>query len=199
METLEKVRWNMPVNYTNRKGQKYYLHQGTTKTGAVRYHFSPEAGEGTLESVPQGYHIHESVNGVVSLVKDQAELITPEELVSVTAAIKRHPEGRDYRAEVKKDRVVIYKQSGPDVGSLSGIMAKYTQTTLQDMKKQVKEKLDKTASFTPVLRFVLLDPQQRTFQAEHRIVVGGGEGWVEISEPGRLDILARRLVPRLGK
>jgi hypothetical protein len=189
----------MPFTYTNRKDQKYYLHQGTTKAGGVRYYFSREEGEGVLESIPQGYRISESLTGLVSLVKDQAELILAEELASVEAALKRHPEWRDYRAEVKKDQVVIYKQSGPDVGSLSGIMAKYTQTPLQDMKKRVKEQLDKTASFTPVLRFVLVDPKPRTFQAERRVVVGGGEGWVEISEPGRLDILARRLVPRLGK
>ena len=42
----------MPITHTNAKGKTYYLHQGTTKTGKPKYHFSMQS-EGTLaETIP---------------------------------------------------------------------------------------------------------------------------------------------------
>ena len=37
----------MPITHTNAKGKTSYLHQGTTKTGKPKYHFSMQS-EGTL-------------------------------------------------------------------------------------------------------------------------------------------------------
>ena len=72
----------MPINYTNRKGQTYTLYRGQTKSGKPRYYFGREGqsqGEEVTE-IPAGYTISESVNGVVSLVKDKdrPSLIQPE-------------------------------------------------------------------------------------------------------------------------
>src|SRR5262245_59498011 len=33
----------VPITHTNAKGKTYYLHQGTTKTGKPKYHFSMES------------------------------------------------------------------------------------------------------------------------------------------------------------
>ena len=52
----------MPITHTNAKGQTYYLHQGTTKTGKLKYHFSMQS-EGTLvETIPAGFEIYENPN-----------------------------------------------------------------------------------------------------------------------------------------
>jgi YHS domain-containing protein len=45
----------MPVTYTNRKGHTYYLCQGMTKTGKVRYYFARELKEGSPDQIPEGY------------------------------------------------------------------------------------------------------------------------------------------------
>ena len=81
----------MPVTYTNRKGLTYMLYRGQTKTGKPRYYFG-RAGQGQGEPVaelPPGFTISESVNGVVSLVKDRPSLILPEEVAAIEAAIKQ--------------------------------------------------------------------------------------------------------------
>lgn len=65
----------MPVSHTNRKGQIFFLWQGVTKTGKWRYFFSKTAAQNVLEQIPAGHPIEESVNGVVSLVKDRLQLI----------------------------------------------------------------------------------------------------------------------------
>ena len=69
----------MPISCTNRKGQTYTLYRGQTKTGKPRYYFG-RAGQGQGDLVmelPSGFTISESVNGVVSLVKDRPSLIQP--------------------------------------------------------------------------------------------------------------------------
>ena len=69
----------MPINYTNRKGQTYTLYRGQTKTGKPHYYFgrmgqSQSGGEPVTE-LPLGFTISESINGIVSLVKDRPSLM----------------------------------------------------------------------------------------------------------------------------
>ena len=116
----------MPVTYTNRKGHTYYLCLGKTKTGKMRYYFARQPKEGSPDQIPEGYRISESVNGVVSLVKDRPQLILPQEVASVEAVLARHPKGRDYRVAVQKNQIVIYERLGPDVETLSAIFGKFS-------------------------------------------------------------------------
>src|SRR5712691_13541053 len=114
----------MPVNYTNRKGQTYTLYLGQTRSGKPRYYFG-RAGQGQGEPVteiPPGYSITESVNGVVSLVKDRPSLIQPEEVAAIEAVVQQHPEGRRYRVAVKHDRIEIYEPVGPDYDTLLSVL-----------------------------------------------------------------------------
>src|SRR3989440_10873672 len=112
----------MPVSYTNRKGVAYTLYQGQTKSGKPRYYFGrpgQSQGEPVLE-LPPGFTISESVNGVVSLVKDRPSLIQPEEVAAIEVAVQQHPEARRYRVAVKHDQIEIYEQAGPDYEELLG-------------------------------------------------------------------------------
>lgn len=105
----------MPVTYTNRKGHTYYLCQGLTKTGKLHYYFAREPKVGSPDQIPDGYRISESVNGVVSLVKDRPQLIMPQEVASVEAVLASHPKSHDYRVALKNNQIVIYERLGPDI------------------------------------------------------------------------------------
>src|SRR5437016_14564902 len=112
----------MPISYTNRKGLTYTLYRGQTKTGKPRYYFG-RAGQGQGEPItelPPGFTISESVNGVVSLVKDRPSPIQPEEVAAIEAEVQQHPQARRYRVAVKHDRIEIYEQVGPDYQALLG-------------------------------------------------------------------------------
>lgn len=87
------------ITYTNRKDVTYTLCKGVTKTGKPRYFFAREPRDEPVEVVPEGYEIRESVNGVVSLAKVRPGHILAEEVAVVTAAIQRHPPGRNYRVD----------------------------------------------------------------------------------------------------
>ncbi len=188
----------MPVAYTNRKGHTYYLCQGMTKTGKLRYIFTREPRDKVPDQIPEGYRISESVNGVVSLVKDRPQLILPQEVASIEAALDRHPKGRNYRVAVQKNQIVIYERLGPDVETLNDIFGKFSPLPPGIMKRRLQELLDKMARFSPIMRFILVDPEQRNFKAERWSYFGDVEDWIDIGESGRLDKLARRLIPKLG-
>ena len=189
----------MPVSYTNRKGLTYTLYRGQTKTGKPRYYFG-RAGQGQGEPVteiPPGFSISESVNGVVSLVKDRPSLIQPEEVAAIEEAVQQHPEARRYRVAVKHERIEIYKQVGPDYEALLGElhMAHLTRPGLAEWLQAEEERY---ARYTPVLRFILLDPTRRRFGAQRMCYLESIDGWLELVQTGPVATLAHALIPTLG-
>lgn len=62
---------------------------------------------------------------------------------------------------------------------------------------RLRETMDESARFTPVLRFTLRDENDRTFNTE-RMSYSGEGGWSDIYRHGRADRLAREIVPTLG-
>ena len=188
----------MPVAYTNRKGHTYYLCQGMTKTGKLRYNFTREPRDEVPDQIPEGYRISESVNGAVSLVKDRPQLILPQEVASVEAALDRHPKGRDYRVAVKQNQIVIYERLGSDVETLNDMFGEFSPLPPEILKRRIQELVDKMARYSPILRFILVDPEERNFIAERRSYFSDVVDWVTTGDLGRLDKLARRLIHRLG-
>lgn len=63
----------MAYSYTNSKDRTYYLHQRETtlKNGGKQtiYFFAKEVKEGAIDSVPAGYQVSESRNGLPVLKK----------------------------------------------------------------------------------------------------------------------------------
>lgn len=188
----------MPVSYTNWKGHTYYLCQSLTKTGKLRYYFAREPKEGSPDQIPQGYKIRESVNGVVSLVIDRPQLISPQEVANVEAVLARHPKSRDYRVAVQKNQIVIYERLGPDAETLSDLFGEYSPLPSAVMKNRIQEQLDKMARFSPILRFTLVSLEERIYKTERWSYLGDVDDWIDIGESGKVEKLARRLIPKLG-
>ncbi len=190
----------MPVSYTNRKGLTYTLYRGQTRTGKPRYYFG-RAGQGQGEPVtelPPGYTISESVNGVVSLVKERPSPIQPEEVAAIEAAVQQHPEARRYRVAVKHDRIEIYEQVGPDYNALVSELHNMTGLSRPDLAERLQAVEERHAQYTPVLRFILLDPTRRRFGAQRMCYLESIDDWLELGQTGSAAQLARALIPTLG-
>ena len=185
----------MPVTYTNRKGRVYFLCEGRTRTGKPRYNFSTEQKETPVETIPTGYEIQESVNGIVSLVRIKPCLLTPEEINSVDSALKARPEASRYRLSTKSNVITIHELIGPSrkelrflaerigIGSRSGIIAE-----LEAINEQ----------FRPILRFTLTDTIERLFMAERWCFRGSIDGWICVQNENSIKYLATKLIPVLG-
>ena len=183
----------MPVTYINRKGTTYYLCKGITKTGKPRYFFAREPKGEAIDAIPEGYQIEESVNGIVSLVKDRPKLIAPEETAVVEAALKRHPKGGNYRLGVKYNQIVVYERLGPDVENLNAILGIFGP-----LDQRAREYLDHSAQYTPIMRFILDDPEKRDYHAERWCYRGSIDDWIYAGQSGKIETLARKLIPTLG-
>lgn len=120
----------MPISYTNRKGMTYTLYRGETKVGKPRYYFgrTDQGQDEVVTELPPGFTISESVNGVVSLVKDHPSLIRPEELAAIEAAVQQHPKARRYRVAVKRNRIEVYERVGDDYDTVLGELQPLIET-----------------------------------------------------------------------
>ncbi|MBN2147202.1 MAG: hypothetical protein JW726_07425 [Anaerolineales bacterium] len=188
----------MPISHTNRKGQTYFLHQGITKTSKPRYFFSKTAAPDALEQVPAGHHIEESVNGIVSLVKDRQQLILPEETQLVEDALHRHPKGNNYRVSAKGKQIVVYERLGPDAEDMADIFGKtLLMYSRQELLEGMQSLLDKNAQYSPMLHFKLVNTADRTFCAERATYVSSLPEWVNICDCGPLQELVDEIIPLL--
>lgn len=187
----------MPITYTNRKGVTYYLCRGVTKTGKPRYYFAREPKGEAVEQIPEGWKISESVNGVVSLVKDRPAQILPEEVAAVEAAVRRHPKSHKYRVNVKHNRIEVYEMVGLDADELLSALGQRGFGTA-GLADWMQERRERYAQFSPVLRFILEDAKQRTFHVERWCYLGSVDDWITVGPEGPVDKLARQWIPRLG-
>ncbi len=188
----------MLISHTNRKGQTFFLCQGVTKTGKQRYFFSKTAAQNALEEIPTGYHIEESVNGVVSLVKDRKQSILPEEIQLVEAALNRHPKGNNYRVSAKGKQIAIYERIGPDAETIADIFGDILPVySRQKLLEDTRATLDKNAQYSQMLHFNLIDTSARTFCAERITYVVSLPEWIRIGGCGSLEELVDKIIPVL--
>jgi hypothetical protein len=187
----------MAITYTNRKGMTYTLCQGVTKTGKPRYAFARDPqGKRVVEAIPDGYQISESVNGIVSLVKERTQKLLSQEIAVVEEAVCRHPKARNYRVNVRHNSIEVYESVGPDAGGLIsdlrglGFMTKAKEADLRAL-------LEGSAQFTPVLRFILEDEEARVYRAERWCYLGSIDDWIFV-DTGPLERMAQRMIPTLG-
>ena len=64
--------------------------------------------------------------------------------------------------------------------------------------ERLREGRDRRAQFTPVMRFILADAERRTFYAQRWCYLGSVDDWIVVGPGGRVEKLARELVPNLG-
>ena len=189
----------MSITYTNRKGLTYTLYRGQTSTGKPRYYFGradKDQGKPVME-LPSGFKISESVNGVVSLVKERPSLIQPEEMAVIEEVINKHPQATRYRFVVKHDRVEIYENLIPDFDALLDALH-LIGPSRPGLVEQMQATEERYAHYAPVLRFILLDSELRRFGAERMCYRSSVDGWLKLVQTGPLTKLASTLIPTLG-
>jgi hypothetical protein len=187
----------MSVTYTNRKGFTYFLNKGVTKTGKPRYCFAREQKDEPVEEIPAGYEVEESVNAIVSLVKARPQLIRPEESASVEAALKKHPKAGNYRLAIKYDQIMIYEGIGGGMDSLRIILGQ-AGLNMERAEERLQKELDRYTQFTPVMRFILDDQETREYYAERWCYRGSIDDWIYAGHSGKINSLAKKLIPTLG-
>ena len=91
----------MPIEYTTRSGEKYYLHVGETKTGKPKYYIARHTRGPLADAIPDGFEIYESPKGQVSLRRILPKVISDKELIFVERELERIARLKGSRVERK--------------------------------------------------------------------------------------------------
>lgn len=182
----------MAIQHTSRTGKTYSLLAGVTKTGKPKYFFSTKPTGNRVDAIPDGFEIYENVDGQVFLRKIPKQIITPAELSLVEAALQRHGEAWEYRAEAKKDIITVY-ECGTDIAGLNEVARMFARRPLSDAEKVAR------ARYMAVLRFVLADATTREFVVERFCFRGSVDDWIYVDGPAHLSNQIQKYIKHLGK
>lgn len=187
----------MGITHANRKGVTYYLCRRRAASGAERYVFAREPAGELVDDLPPGFAIRESINGIVSLVRDRPSRLLSEEVAAVERAVARHPQASRYRVDAPRNRIDVHERAGVDVTEVVkgfGLDPAAFPRQMEDLQAA----MERDARYAAVLRFTLVDATQRTFQTERMCYLGSVDGFIPIGSPEPIWALAERMIPVLG-
>lgn len=195
----------MTIQYTNRIGKTYYLREGKTKTGKPRYFFSGQKnGKGeTVDYIPEGYEVYEHpANAQVFLRKKRPQLIAAREKELVEKQTETLKRSQRYRVDCQDEYITIY-ESNTDIGIFRDIF----KNVLEDNPARSGVDFDEAMTtfvnaadrhYTAMLRFQLVDKEQRIFTAERFCFRGAIDDWIYLDGPDNLDDLVKKWIKILG-
>ena len=112
----------MAIEYVNRKGDTYYLHERKTKKGNPAYSFSKKKDGVLVESTPDGYEVYENPEAQVFLRKIQPKVFTDKEISTVENGVKKYAKVDKFIIDVKKNNIVVFLPN-QDLDEFSAILS----------------------------------------------------------------------------
>ncbi|GAE93410.1 hypothetical protein JCM21714_2490 [Gracilibacillus boraciitolerans JCM 21714] len=103
----------MTVQYTNFRGDDYFLHVRQTKKGNPSYYFKKDDPDTTIDEIPEGYEIYEHPNGRVFLTRKSKQKIMDEELDIIKHSMENFSPIRDYKLDVRQKSIYLYTYENP--------------------------------------------------------------------------------------
>ena len=188
----------MPLKYTNKRHTTHYLHEGITKKGNPKYYFSTKTDGKLLDKIPEGYEVYEHpVNGRVFLRRIQPKLIRDIEKQAVDKCLKRLKRSRRYILDIKQKIITIY-ESNQDLDRLGELFGQSAVYGLSQDETALRAVIDKAIDYSPVMRFILENNENRMFMVERYCFIGSIDDWIHIGGPDSLKKLARKYIAHLG-
>jgi hypothetical protein len=184
----------MAIEHVSRKGETYYLHEGRTKTGKPKFYFSRKQ-EGTLAAaVPAGYEVYENPNAQVLLRKILPKLVTDEEVATVERGVRELAKLPYFLIDVKGPSIVVHLPNG-DIAFLEGIAAPW----LRRDPAELHRRLQKCLSYSPMMRFTLVDEKARQFAVCRWCFRGSIDDWFPLAASGDLETQVAKYCRHLGR
>lgn len=187
----------MAMEYVNRKGDTYYLQQGKTRTGKPNYYFAKRLKAAGLDEIPDGYELYECPETAkVYVRKVRVTAISPMERELLEEAIVRLAGIEHALVDVEADALVVHLSNTEDE-SLDETCEVFG--VRPHMLGRAREYLLRRANYQKMMRFTLVDADERLFTTERWCFRGSIDDWLPIGRPELLERALERFVPHLGK
>lgn len=188
----------MGIEYVNRRGEKYYLLQGKTKTGKPKYYVSRKPEGVPVEQMPERYELYENPErGLVSVRKIRPSKITAEERAFLEEQTRTLAGLEFFIVDVQDDSLVVYTP-GTDPSEVWSSFEDILGGFL-NLCAEKKRWLGTHAHYLPMLRFSLRDEDKRLFSAERWCFRGGIDDWHFLAGAKPLKRHAETYLPHLNK
>jgi hypothetical protein len=189
----------MPIEHVNRRGDRYYLLSGKTKTGKPKYYFSKKLQGTPVDVIPEGFEIYESPEGAqVFLRKEKPCHISAFERELVAEGIRRHAGFEHFIVDAQDREIVIYVADMPPnraVDILGEFLGPFGTQHFSIRQWAVNH-----ARYSKMLRFILEDEKERLYHAQRWCFRGSIDDWISlIGPPAPLDTLVATYAPHLEK
>ena len=184
----------MAITYINRKGKTFYLHQGLTKKGNPKYYFSQKSDGELADKIPSGFEIYENPDAQVFLRRVRPKIITDAEVEIVRSGIEKYSQVEYYKTDIKDNVILIYLVD-QDIKMLSKLFESAPGTR----GKNISDIIDEFVSYSPMMRFVLVDAKLRQFIVERYCFLGSIDDWISIGKADELSKLVKQYVKHLGQ
>jgi hypothetical protein len=149
----------MPFEYVNRRGERYYLLQGKTRTGKPKDYVSRKPAGVPVEQVPEGYEFYENPErGRVSVRKVRTSRITPAERDLLTRWTRQFAGIEYFCVDVQADSLVVYTPSTDPVDAVSALSEIFG--AFPGREAAAREWMGKQAIYLPMRRFTLVDEEK---------------------------------------
>ena len=192
---------NVAYEHCNRRGDTYLLQAGKTRTGKPRYYFGRKLTGAPVEEVPAGYEVFESPErGQVYLRKERRTCIAPIEREIVVEGIRCLSNVDYFIVDVEDDCLVVYLPTRHvhEVNDLVRVLA--GPDALQVPRfREARDQLIRESEHEKVMRFELLDDQQRLFHVERWCFRSSHDGWIHLAGPASLSDLVEGYAEHLGE
>lgn len=189
------------VQYTNRKGDTYFLQAGTTRTGKPRYWFGRKQTGEPVEAVPPGYEIYEHPKeGLVSLRKVKPSPISQLDRDILSNGIRRFAGLEHFIVDVDGESLVVYLPGIDEAEADRTLeMLAGPQSVLSPRLLAVKTAMIQQSGFMKMMRFTLVNPDERVFVVQRWCFLGDVDDWIWVGGPDSLEELVRTYGKHLGK
>jgi hypothetical protein len=184
----------MGYEYVNRRGERYYLLVGKTKTGKPKYYVSRKAQGVPVDAMPEGYEIFEQPErGIVSVRKVRPTRVRPEERDQLQSWTRELAGIEHFIIDLHGDSLVIYTPDRDPVASadlLNRIFGGFPEDAASIAAR---------AHYAAMLRFTLEDAEKRLFRVERWCFRGSIDDWFYLASGKPLEALARKYLPHLNR
>lgn len=188
----------MGIEYTNRRGEKYYLLQGKTKTGKPKFYVSRKTGGVPVEEMPEGYELYEHPErGLVSVRKIRPSRITAEERRFVEEQTRLLAEIQYFRVDVQDDSLVIWTPATDPAASVALLSRMFGG--FPEGEEAERDWIGNHATYLPMLRFTLADEDERLYSVARWRFRGAIDGWLPLAQPMPLAQQAATYLPHLNR
>jgi hypothetical protein len=190
------------LQYENRMDEVYYLQEGKTRTGRPKYYTGRKLTGTPLAAMPEGHEFYERPETAQVVVrKIPPSPITEFERRQAEDIVRRASGLKHFVVQIEDDALVVYtpSHSPAEADKIIGDLAGPFFAAAATRADAYRDKWIRQSEYVKMLRFRLVDPDTRRYEAERWCFRGSIDRWIMLHRSGPLAELVAEYARHLDR